>query len=60
MHFVFEAVTRIQSSTQTHIVVGSALRPAIAASFALGAAMMLVALITITVKLPSPPNNSTN
>jgi EmrB/QacA subfamily drug resistance transporter len=59
MHFVFEAVTRMQSATQTHLVVGSALRPAIAASFALGAAMMLVALITITVKLPSPPRHST-
>jgi EmrB/QacA subfamily drug resistance transporter len=49
MHFVFDSVMRINS----HLV--DPLRPAIAASFALGATMMLLALMTIVAKLPTPP-----
>jgi EmrB/QacA subfamily drug resistance transporter len=57
MHSVFDAVARADSASQTGILVGSALRPAIAASFALGTTMMLLALLTIIVKLPSPPRH---
>jgi MFS family permease len=46
MHSVF--------ATANNIHFADALRPAIAASFALGAAMMLLALITIVAKLPTP------
>jgi MFS family permease len=48
MHFVLD------SSVRVNIHVADPLRPAIAASFALGATMMLLALITIVVKLPAP------
>jgi len=47
MHTVFAA-------TANNIHFADALRPAIAASFALGATMMLLALVTIVAKLPAP------
>jgi EmrB/QacA subfamily drug resistance transporter len=47
MHFVFDSIVR------ANIHVADPLRPAIAASFALGATMMLLALITIVAKLPA-------
>jgi MFS family permease len=54
MHYVFNSIARTGrvAAIDTHLA--EALRPAIAASFALGAGMMLLALITIAVKLPSP------
>jgi len=57
MHYVFDAAAQAHSAQPTDILLASALRPAIAASFALGTAMMLLALITIVVKLPSPPRH---
>ena len=48
MHFVFDSIVR------ANIHVADPLRPAIAASLALGATMMLLALITIVAKLPTP------
>jgi EmrB/QacA subfamily drug resistance transporter len=57
MHYVFDAV-QADSAAKTPIELTSALRPAIAASFALGTAMMLSALITIVVKLPSPSGDA--
>jgi EmrB/QacA subfamily drug resistance transporter len=47
MHAVFAA-------TANNIHFADPLRPAIAASFALGATMMLLALVTILAKLPTP------
>jgi len=47
MHFVFDSIVR------ANIHVADPLRPAIAASLALGATMMLLALITIVAKLPA-------
>lgn len=47
MHFVFDSIVRAD------IHVADPLRPAIAASLALGATMMLLALITIVAKLPT-------
>jgi EmrB/QacA subfamily drug resistance transporter len=47
MHVVFDSIVR------ANIHVADPLRPAIAASFALGATMMLLALITIVAKLPA-------
>jgi EmrB/QacA subfamily drug resistance transporter len=48
MHFVFDSIVRAD------IHVADPLRPAISASLALGATMMLLALITIVAKLPTP------
>jgi EmrB/QacA subfamily drug resistance transporter len=53
MHYVFDTVTQRHSASQANMLIGSALRPAIAASFSLGTVMMLLALLTIIVKLPS-------
>jgi EmrB/QacA subfamily drug resistance transporter len=47
MHFVFDSIVR------ANIHVADPLRPAIAASLALGATMMLLAFITIVAKLPT-------
>lgn len=53
MHTIFDSIHRkSQAITPTNIDLADALRPAIASSFGLGAAMMLLALITIIVKLP--------
>jgi EmrB/QacA subfamily drug resistance transporter len=55
MHFVFDSIVRPgHGATANNIHVADALRPAIAASFALGATMMLFALVTIVAKLPTP------
>jgi EmrB/QacA subfamily drug resistance transporter len=55
MHFVFDSIVRPgHAATANNIHVADALRPAIAASFALGATMMLFALVTIIAKLPTP------
>jgi MFS family permease len=55
MHFVFDSIVRPgHAATANNIHVADALRPAIAASFALGATMMLFALVTIVAKLPTP------
>jgi EmrB/QacA subfamily drug resistance transporter len=55
MHSVFDSIVRPgHAATANNIHFADALRPAIAASFALGAAMMLLALITIVAKLPTP------
>lgn len=54
MHYVFNSIVRMERAAEVGIHLAEALRPAIAASFALGAGMMLLALITIVVKLPSP------
>jgi EmrB/QacA subfamily drug resistance transporter len=48
MHFVFDWIVRANN------YVADPLRPAIAGSLALGATMMLLALITIVAKLPAP------
>jgi hypothetical protein len=42
------------AATANNVHFADALRPAIAASFALGATMMLLALVTIVAKLPTP------
>jgi EmrB/QacA subfamily drug resistance transporter len=53
MHSVFDSIVRPgHAATANHFA--DALRPAIAASFALGATMMLLALVTIVAKLPTP------
>jgi MFS family permease len=55
MHSVLDSIVRPgHAATASNIHFADALRPAIAASFALGAAMMLLALITIVAKLPTP------
>jgi EmrB/QacA subfamily drug resistance transporter len=54
MHYVFNSVAQTGPTAEINIHLAEALRPAIAASFALGTAMMLLALMTIVVKLPSP------
>jgi EmrB/QacA subfamily drug resistance transporter len=55
MHFVFDAIVRPgHAATANNVHVADALRPAIAASFALGATMMLFALVMIVAKLPTP------
>ena len=55
MHFVFDSIVRPgHAATANNIHVADALRPAIAASFALGATMMLLALVMIVAKLPTP------
>lgn len=54
MHYVFNSIARTERAAAVDIHLAEALRPAIAASFALGTGMMLLALITIVVKLPSP------
>jgi MFS family permease len=53
MHYVFDAVTHGDSRSNGNVHLAAALRPAIAASFALGTAVMLLALITIIVKVPA-------
>jgi MFS family permease len=55
MHSAFAWFARpdhAATANNTHFA--DALRPAIAASFALGATMMLLALVTIVAKLPTP------
>jgi EmrB/QacA subfamily drug resistance transporter len=55
LHFVFDSIVRPgHAATANNIHVADALRTAIAASFALGATMMLLALVTIVAKLPAP------
>jgi EmrB/QacA subfamily drug resistance transporter len=54
MHSVFDSIVRPGAATPNNIHFADALRPAIAASFALGATMMLLALVTIVAKLPTP------
>jgi EmrB/QacA subfamily drug resistance transporter len=54
MHSVFDSIVRQgHAETASNIHFADALRPAIAASFALGATMMLLALVTIVAKLPT-------
>jgi EmrB/QacA subfamily drug resistance transporter len=57
MHYVFNSIMRTGRVAEIDTHLAEALRPAIAASFALGAGMMLLALVTIVVKLPSPSRN---
>jgi EmrB/QacA subfamily drug resistance transporter len=54
MHFVFSSVAQTGPDAEINIHLAGALRPAIAASIALGTTMMLLALMTIVVKLPPP------
>jgi len=54
MHYVFNSIARTERAAGADIHLAEALRPAIAASFGLGTAMMLLALITIVAKVPSP------
>jgi EmrB/QacA subfamily drug resistance transporter len=55
MHSAFGWFARPDdAATANNIHFAGALRPAIAASFALGATMMLLALVTIVAKLPTP------
>jgi Na+/melibiose symporter-like transporter len=55
MHSAFDWFARPEhAATENNIHFADALRPAIAASFALGATMMLLALVTIVAKLPTP------
>jgi MFS family permease len=53
MHYVFNSITKTERAAAIDTHLAEVLRPAIAASFALGTGMMLLALITIVVKLPS-------
>ena len=52
MHYVFDTIAGPGNGAQATSQFAEPLRQAIAASFALGATMMLLALITIVVKLP--------
>jgi len=54
MHYVYISAAQTGPGAEINIHLAGALRPAIAASIALGATMMLLALTTIVVKLPSP------